>query len=259
MDVTDPAGDALTTANDPQSFAVTAGGAITTAPVGFQARGDDERPGVRDTNGNGSQGGGDTGIANVTVTLTDAFGATRSTTSDANGDYSFSAVPGGSVSVDLAAPAGHALTTGNDPQNVTITAGGSAERDPGGVPAPGDGERPRLHRCRRRRHAGRTRQRSGRGDGDRDGHVRRHAHDHDGWHHNYSVAAVRRKHDGERDRPRRPCSHNRERSSECECARAASTATATPVGFQPGAVHAHVFRGTDGTASTTAARRVWPA
>lgn len=48
-----------------------------------------------DANGNGAQGGGETGAAGLAVTLTPPYGGSRTTTTDANGDYSFVVCPQG--------------------------------------------------------------------------------------------------------------------------------------------------------------------
>lgn len=76
VDVTDPAGHALTTGNDPQGVTFSAGASVATSDVGFQGRGTVAGHVFVDTNGNGGQNGGEADFAGVTVTVTDAFGGT---------------------------------------------------------------------------------------------------------------------------------------------------------------------------------------
>jgi SdrD B-like domain len=91
-----------------------------------------------DLNGNGIQDGGEPGIGSVTVTLTYPNGQTATTTTDANGLYSFTNLaPGTTYSVTFGTPAGYTATSPNigtndavdsDPVNgvvtgVTVTAG----------------------------------------------------------------------------------------------------------------------------------------
>ena len=85
-----------------------------------------------DANGNALQGAGDADLSGLTVTLTDPFGVVRTTTTDATGNYTFTAVPAGTASVNVTDPAGNALTTANDPQNVSVTAGVSTAATPVG-------------------------------------------------------------------------------------------------------------------------------
>jgi protocatechuate 3,4-dioxygenase beta subunit len=77
-----------------------------------------------DANGNGIQDGGEAGIPNVTVTLTYPDGATVSTTTDANGVYSFINLPptgaGQSYSVAFTTPAGYTPTTSNVGSNDAV-------------------------------------------------------------------------------------------------------------------------------------------
>jgi protocatechuate 3,4-dioxygenase beta subunit len=90
----------------------------------------DERPATlgdrvwEDTNANGVQDAGEAGIAGVTVQLKDENGApVATTTTDANGNYSFTVTPG-TYSVAIVAPAGYLVTTpnqGNDAPTATST------------------------------------------------------------------------------------------------------------------------------------------
>jgi SdrD B-like domain len=78
-----------------------------------------------DLNGNGIQDSGEPGIAGVTVTLSGA--ASGSTTTDANGYYSFTGLSAGSYTVTVATPAGYNATPSNQ--------GGDPTKDSNGSPA----------------------------------------------------------------------------------------------------------------------------
>jgi SdrD B-like domain len=78
-----------------------------------------------DLNGNGIQDSGEPGIAGVTVTLSGA--ASGSTTTDANGYYSFTGLSAGSYTVTVATPAGYNATLSNQ--------GGDPTKDSNGSPA----------------------------------------------------------------------------------------------------------------------------
>ncbi len=82
-----------------------------------------------DTNGNGIQDAGETGVAGVTLQLKGAgadgvFGTTddtsRTTTTDANGNYLFSNVAWGQYKVVMTMPAGMGLTTANVGSNDAV-------------------------------------------------------------------------------------------------------------------------------------------
>ena len=62
-DVTDPASSVLTTANDPQTVAVPVGGSASATDVGFQGQGTISGRVFDDVNGNGTQDGGENGLA----------------------------------------------------------------------------------------------------------------------------------------------------------------------------------------------------
>jgi uncharacterized repeat protein (TIGR01451 family)/fimbrial isopeptide formation D2 family protein len=106
-----------------------------------------------DTDGDGVQDAGEPGLSGVDVSLawhgSDGAPGTAddlsfTTITDGSGAYSFTGLPAGSYSVDVDqgdAPAATALTTGNDPQAVTLAAGASfADADFGftGVRSLGD-------------------------------------------------------------------------------------------------------------------------
>ncbi len=76
-----------------------------------------------DSNGNGTQDSGETGLAGVTV-FTDLYnsgtfeGADQEVTSAANGTYEFTDLPSGTVRIDAMAPSGFSVTT---TANYTVT------------------------------------------------------------------------------------------------------------------------------------------
>lgn len=72
-----------------------------------------------DTNRNGIQDDGELGIANVTITLTLPDGTTRTTTTDANGIYSFCSLPGGSYTIAVTLPNGYVVTLQNQGTDTT--------------------------------------------------------------------------------------------------------------------------------------------
>ena len=140
VNVTDPAGNVLTTANDPQTVTVAPNGAGRATPVGFQPTGTVLGRVFRDDNGNGSQGAAETGLAGVQVRITNG-GFSQVVTTDANGDYTFNGLPIGTVTVDIvdgSLPVGVTQTAGTDPSAVTVLANvsNSAGADGYRLPAP---------------------------------------------------------------------------------------------------------------------------
>lgn len=124
--VTTPTGMALTTANNPQTLNVPTGGATAT-PIGFQPRAAIAGVIFTDTNGNGVQDAGESGISGATVTITPVGGGTPVTvTTDANGNYSAPNLPLGNYTVSTGTPSNTTLTTANNPQTVTLPVGGAS-------------------------------------------------------------------------------------------------------------------------------------
>jgi len=88
-----------------------------------------------DTNGNGTQDGGEPDLANVDVVITDSLGGTQTVTTDSNGDYS-ATVPAGDTITDIDEsdpdyPLGFLHTEGTDPTTTTAVGGATtfAEND----------------------------------------------------------------------------------------------------------------------------------
>ena len=96
-----------------------------------------------DTNGNGTQGGGEPNIASLNVTVTDSSGHLQTTTTDANGNWSALVIAGSTVAkIDQSSPqypTGYTQTQGTDPTTVVAVANSyvSAGNDgfflPGGI------------------------------------------------------------------------------------------------------------------------------
>jgi uncharacterized protein (DUF2141 family) len=119
VSVNNPAG--LTpTQTQPQAVGLGAGQTIDTLDFGFtRQQGSIGDTVYTDTNGNSTQNSGETGISGVTVNLIGAgpdgqFGTsddfTRTTTTDSNGKYSFTGLPGGNYRVTVNNPAGLTAT-----------------------------------------------------------------------------------------------------------------------------------------------------
>lgn len=82
----------------------------------------------RDANRNGTQNAGDTGIANVTITLKDAGNATVGTTTTASdGSYLFAGVAAGNHTVEETQPLGYGSSVSSpDSVAIVVPAGGAA-------------------------------------------------------------------------------------------------------------------------------------
>jgi hypothetical protein len=74
-----------------------------------------------DTNGNGVRDAGEPGLSGVTIRLTDAAGAVRTTTTDASGAFSFTNVSAGAYVVSEVVPSGFTQTAPAAPGTFAIT------------------------------------------------------------------------------------------------------------------------------------------
>ncbi|MCU0624017.1 MAG: hypothetical protein MUF53_09150, partial [Gemmatimonadaceae bacterium] len=119
-----PAGAALTAGTDPRTITIVAGTPASTV-TGFQVRGSVAGRVFRDTNGNGALDAGEPGIGNLPLVITTAAAQTLNIVSDANGDFS-QVVPAGVTVVRATDLAGFTVTTANNPQNVTVVGGATA-------------------------------------------------------------------------------------------------------------------------------------
>jgi fimbrial isopeptide formation D2 family protein/uncharacterized repeat protein (TIGR01451 family) len=84
-----------------------------------------------DLNNDGVQQPNEPDLANVPVVITDSLGHTTTVTTDANGNYQALVVPG-ATTANVTDPANTRLTTGNNPQTLTVTDGGTTETTPVG-------------------------------------------------------------------------------------------------------------------------------
>ncbi|MDQ7083592.1 MAG: hypothetical protein Q9M36_01080, partial [Sulfurovum sp.] len=89
-----------------------------------------------DINGNGTQDGGESNLANIDVVITDANGTVHVVSTGADGDYTAYGLAGGIASVDINEsdidfPLGATQTEGTDPTNVTVIVGNNIEENNG--------------------------------------------------------------------------------------------------------------------------------
>ncbi len=121
VEATSPEGFAPTT-SVVQAVSVVAGGSAG-ADFGFRRQGTLSGVVFRDANGNGNRDAGEAGIGGLTVTIDGPW--PQSTTTAADGSYSFAHLPPGSYTIYVTPPAGFVATTSN-PVVVSLAAGGSA-------------------------------------------------------------------------------------------------------------------------------------
>ena len=140
-------GGTRTVGTDPTTVTAVATQTTTVGTVGYYIAATVTGLVYSDTNGNGAQGSGENGIANVPVTVTDSLGVPHLVTTDAGGRWTASVPPGNTlVDVDQSAPqipAGSLLTQGPDPRVVTAVAGVSSDAGKTGyyLPATVNGQR----------------------------------------------------------------------------------------------------------------------
>ncbi len=141
IDVTDPAGSALTTGNDPQTVSVPGAGSQAATPVGFQfLTGSVMGVVFDDVNGNGSQDPGETGLVGVDVIVSNG-GFVDTVTTDASGNWTATGVPAGNTTADIddaTLAVGLVQTAGTDPSNVTVVAGATVDAGSDGYQAQAD-------------------------------------------------------------------------------------------------------------------------
>ena len=91
-----------------------------------------------DTNGNGVPDGGETGVGGITVELLSNGTVLATTTTSANGNYSFSDLPVGTYQTDVLAPGGDQISTVNAgiDSGITLTPGESDTVAPTGLYVP---------------------------------------------------------------------------------------------------------------------------
>ncbi|BCU77641.1 SdrD B-like domain-containing protein [Luteolibacter sp. LG18] len=124
-----PSGAVRTEGTDPTTVTAVAGVSTSAGKDGFYQAATLTGHLYIDTNGNGTQDGAETGLANVDVKITDILGVVRVVSTNASGNWTVS-VPPGSATVDVdnsdpQFPAGGTISQGSDPQTVTAVAGAS--------------------------------------------------------------------------------------------------------------------------------------
>lgn len=139
-----PAGYVLTSNNDSGDGTASSGENFT-GFIGYQGRGAVDGVAFNDINGNREQDPGEAGLPGITVTLTGFAGGNvpssvmranmLSTTTDANGNYSFENVGAGGYNLNVILPAGFVNTTPL-PQNIIVQPNG-ATTNPVGMQVPG--------------------------------------------------------------------------------------------------------------------------
>ena len=124
-DTTLPSGFILTTGSDTLSVTLADGEDFNDADFGYQAPGTVTGHLFIDVNSNGVQDASEVGLVGVDIIITDSNLGQVTVTTDANGNYQAS-IPPGSTTLDVdntTLPPGAVLTTGNDPQVVTVNSG----------------------------------------------------------------------------------------------------------------------------------------
>lgn len=126
-----PPGLVQTEGTDPTTVVVPGGGSVFEQNNGFEPPSPGGGGGVTglvflDSNGNGSQDGGEPGIPGVSVVITASNGQTFVATTDSNGVYVVTNVPLGPATVDVVnstLPPNVTQTAGIDPNSVNVVAG----------------------------------------------------------------------------------------------------------------------------------------
>ncbi|MEK7952019.1 SdrD B-like domain-containing protein [Luteolibacter soli] len=122
-----PTGAQRTSGADPTSANPTATQVVVTAPVGFFFPATITGIVYADTNGNGSQQGGESGYVNVTVRITDSQGAIQDVVTTTGGVWTASVPPGIATVLVTDAngviPANSILREGTNPSTVAAVAG----------------------------------------------------------------------------------------------------------------------------------------
>ena len=134
-----PGGSTQTEGTNPTTVSVPVGGTASDIDGYERAATSGRAIGVvyEDTNGNGTQDIGESGIQGVTVNITDSLGNTQTVVTDVNGAYT-ATVPAGDTLIDLdesTLPGGTTITEGTEPTVITVPAGGTASDIDGYEPA----------------------------------------------------------------------------------------------------------------------------
>jgi|GEM_PF-1420628 len=113
------------TAVNPDGLSDTLTDAITVTGTGG-ATGDVTGHVYSDTDGDGVEDAGETGLAAVDVDVVDSAAVSHSVATDSSGNWTVAGLPTGSADVTFTTPAGYTLTTANASQTLTVTDGGTA-------------------------------------------------------------------------------------------------------------------------------------
>jgi len=150
VSVTNPPNGLSPSQTPPTTITLAAGQNLDTADFGFtqQQLGTIGNTVFNDRNGNNTQDTGESGIPNITVTLTGAgpdgnFGTpddiTRTTTTDNNGTYSFPNLPPGTYRVAVTNPPANFTPTLSQPNPITLAGGQNINTANFGFNVPGLG------------------------------------------------------------------------------------------------------------------------
>jgi large repetitive protein len=125
------AGYLQTEGTDPTTVTAVAGSSVSAGNDGYYNPGTVFGHLYTDTNGNGTQDGGEPNLANIDIIITDSLGNTQTVSTNSSGDWTAS-VPPGSTSAnvnnaDPDFPVGVTQTEGTDPTSVTAVAASSVD------------------------------------------------------------------------------------------------------------------------------------
>ncbi len=122
-----PADHVSTEGTDPTVVVVTAGGTVSAGNDGYYRSATVFGRVYRDVIGNGTEDGGDAGIAGVIVRITDMLGVVRNVPTDSSGSWTVVIPPGAAtvdvLELDATFPTGGVHLEGSDPNGVTAVAG----------------------------------------------------------------------------------------------------------------------------------------
>ena len=130
LEITVPTAMSVTTRNNPQDVTVTApqgnSSGNTASPIGVMFNSGTVTGTIfDDTNANGLRDTGEIGMTGVTVSLQGVVGAPVTVTTDAGGNYS-AEIKGLTAVITVTPPVNMAVSTGNNPQTVSVTPAGSS-------------------------------------------------------------------------------------------------------------------------------------
>ncbi|MEM0516894.1 Ig-like domain-containing protein [Aequorivita flava] len=140
-----PSGATLTEGTEPTNVTVTPSGTVSAGKDGYSTVGVVTGTVYNDENGDGTQNGSETGFTSPVTVFADLNNngtldaGEPSATTAANGTYTITNVPAGSVNIVVntsTVPAGFILSEGTEPTNVTVIGGGSVNAGKDGYKNP---------------------------------------------------------------------------------------------------------------------------